>query len=92
LNFTQVKSDEEAIDLMNDSVYGLTASVWTKDAKKGLEIGKQIETGTFFVNRCDYLDPLLPWSGVKNSGRGCTLSKFGFDNLTRPKSYHIKKI
>jgi len=85
-----VSSDEEAIGLMNDSPYGLTASVWTSDEDKALEIGNQIETGTFFMNRCDYLDPALAWTGVKNSGRGCTLSGIGYEVLTRPKSYHLR--
>lgn len=88
----KVSNDEEAIKFMNDSEYGLTASIWTKDIEGGFALGKKAETGTFFLNRCDYLDPLLPWVGIKNSGRGCTLSKFGFDQLTRPKSYHLKKI
>ncbi|KAJ3314651.1 hypothetical protein HDV04_005657 [Boothiomyces sp. JEL0838] len=87
----KVKNDQEAVALMNDSEFGLTASVWTKDRQKGLEIGKQVETGTFFVNRCDYIDPALPWIGIKNSGRGCTMSKYGFDQLTRAKSYHLRK-
>jgi len=85
-----VKSDEEAIRLMNDSPYGLTASVWTNDAKKAIQIGSQIETGTFFMNQCDFLDPALPWVGVKGSGKGCTLSALGLQQLTRPKSYHLK--
>ena len=85
-----VESDEEAIMLMNDSAYGLTASVWTNEAEKALMIGSQIVTGTFFMNRCDYLDPALPWVGVKDSGRGCTLSTIGLQQLTRPKSYHLK--
>jgi len=85
-----VESDEEAIALMNDSQYGLTASVWTNDAGKATKIGNQINTGTFFMNRCDYLDPALPWVGVKDSGRGCTLSSLGLQQLTRPKSYHLK--
>ena len=85
-----VKSDDEAIALMNDSPYGLTASVWTNDAEKATEIGIRIDTGTFFMNRCDYLDPSLPWVGVKDSGRGCTLSAIGLQQLTRPKSYHLK--
>jgi acyl-CoA reductase-like NAD-dependent aldehyde dehydrogenase len=88
----KVGSDEEAVKLMNDSEYGLTASIWTKNIQEGLELGKKVETGTFFLNRCDYLDPLLPWVGIKNSGRGCTLSKHGFDQMTRPKSYHLKKL
>ncbi|MBE7637245.1 aldehyde dehydrogenase family protein [Sneathiella sp. P13V-1] len=86
----KVSSDEEAIKLMNDSEFGLTASVWTLDEDKAIEIGDQIETGTWFMNRCDYLDPALAWTGVKNSGRGCTLSSVGYESLTRPKSYHLR--
>ena len=86
----KVSSDEEAIKLMNDSDLGLTACIWTKDEAKAIEIGDQIETGTWFMNRCDYLDPALSWTGVKNTGRGCSLSALGFDHLTRPKSYHLK--
>ena len=86
-----VVSDAEAIDLMNDSDFGLTASVWTKDETKALEIGQEINAGTFFMNRCDYLDPALAWSGFKNSGRGCTLSEVGYEQLTRPKSFHLKR-
>lgn len=85
-----VKSDEEAIRLMNDSDYGLTASIWTDDMEKAIRIGNEIETGTWFMNRCDYLDPALAWTGVKNSGRGCTLSVLGYDHVTRPKSFHLK--
>ncbi|SGY89551.1 Succinate semialdehyde dehydrogenase [Moritella viscosa] len=86
----KVDSDEEAIWLMNDSEFGLTASVFTQDIDTAIAIGEQLETGTFFVNRCDYLDPALAWTGVKNSGRGCTLSTLGYESLTRPKSFHIK--
>ncbi len=85
-----VKDDDEAIRLMNDSPYGLTASVWTEDEAAAVRIADQIETGTCFMNRCDYLDPYLAWTGVKDSGRGCTLSKVGFEQLTRPKSYHLR--
>ncbi len=85
-----VRNDEEAIQLMNDSPYGLTASVWTTDEQKALSIGDQLETGTVFMNRCDYLDPALAWTGVKNSGRGCTLSSIGYEVLTRPKSFHLR--
>jgi acyl-CoA reductase-like NAD-dependent aldehyde dehydrogenase len=85
-----VKSDEEAIDLMNDSRYGLTASIWTKDADAALRIGERVETGTWFMNRCDYLDPALAWTGVKDSGRGCTLSRLGLEAFTRPKSFHLR--
>ncbi|KAL4072004.1 Aldehyde/histidinol dehydrogenase [Scleroderma citrinum] len=92
----RVSSDEEAIRLMNDSPYGLTASIWTNAAENPeseeafLQISEQLNTGTIFLNRCDYLDPALSWTGVKNSGRGVSLSKFGYDQLTRPKSIHMK--
>jgi acyl-CoA reductase-like NAD-dependent aldehyde dehydrogenase len=86
----RVGSDEEAVRLMNDSEYGLTAAVFTRDLEAGAAIGERVDTGTFFVNRCDYLDPALAWTGVKNSGRGCTLSQLGFDHLTRPQSFHLK--
>jgi acyl-CoA reductase-like NAD-dependent aldehyde dehydrogenase len=85
----KVSSDAEAIHLMNDSEYGLTASIWTQDKNEAYHIGKQLETGTVFMNRCDYLDPALAWVGVKKSGRGCTLSRVGFEQLTRPKSFHF---
>lgn len=87
-----VSGDDEAVERMNDSPYGLTASVWTRDAAAGLAIGSRVETGTFFVNRCDWLDPGLAWVGVKDSGRGCTLSKLGYEQLTRPKSFHLRRI
>ena len=86
----QVSSDEEAVMLMNDSEYGLTSSIFTTDIKRGTELGRKVQTGTFFINRCDYLDPALAWTGVKQSGRGHTLSKFGFDAFTKLKSFHIK--
>ena len=85
-----VKDDAEAIRLMNDSQYGLTASLWTQDKEAAIHIGNQLETGTCFMNRCDYLDPALAWTGVKNSGRGCTLSKLGYEGLTRLKSFHLR--
>nr|WP_313059476.1 aldehyde dehydrogenase family protein [Agrobacterium cavarae] len=88
----KVKNDEEAIRLMNDSRYGLTASLWTQDAERAGRIGREIETGTVFMNRADYLDPALCWTGVKETGRGGSLSVIGFQNLTRPKSYHLKKV
>jgi acyl-CoA reductase-like NAD-dependent aldehyde dehydrogenase len=86
----KVTSDEEAVTLMNDSEFGLTASIFTSNIDKGITLGQQIHTGTFFINRCDYLDPELAWTGVKNSGRGCTLSVVGYESLTRPKSFHIR--
>lgn len=86
-----VKDDEEAIALMNDCQFGLTASIWTADAAKAEQIGDRIETGTVFMNRCDYLDPALCWTGCKDTGRGAGLSILGIQALTRPKSYHLKK-
>lgn len=88
----KVPNDEAAVALMNDSRYGLTASLWTGDEAAALKIGDQVATGTVFLNRCDYLDPALAWTGVKDSGRGCTLSRFGYDALTRPKSFHLKRL
>ena len=87
-----VSSDEEAISLMNDSEFGLTASLWTKDVGRAEKIADQIETGTVFLNRADYLDPALCWTGCKNTGSGGGLSIIGYHNLTRPKSYHLKKV
>jgi len=86
----KVASDAEAIAHMNDSAFGLTAAVWTRDAAAAERLGAQLETGTFFMNRCDYLDPALAWVGVKDSGRGCTLSVVGYEHLTRPKSFHLR--
>jgi acyl-CoA reductase-like NAD-dependent aldehyde dehydrogenase len=86
----RVDDDEQAIRLMNDSRYGLTASIWTTDVDAAMRIGGRIETGTFFMNRCDYLDPALAWTGVKDSGRGCTLSRLGLEVFTRPKSFHLR--
>lgn len=86
-----VKDDAEAIALMNDSSFGLTASVWTKDTARAEAIADQIDTGTVFMNRADYLDPALCWTGCKDTGRGGGLSIIGYHNLTRPKSYHLKK-
>jgi acyl-CoA reductase-like NAD-dependent aldehyde dehydrogenase len=86
----KVASDEEAIRLMNDSDFGLTASVWTSDVDAALTIGAQVDVGTWFMNRCDYLDPGLAWTGVKDSGRGCSLSRVGYEHLTRPKSFHLR--
>ncbi|PJA60779.1 MAG: aldehyde dehydrogenase [Rhodobacterales bacterium CG_4_9_14_3_um_filter_71_31] len=86
-----VRDDAQAVRLMNDSAYGLTASLWTADADRAAALGAQIETGTVFMNRCDYLDPALCWTGCKDTGRGAALSALGFQSLTRPKSYHLRK-
>lgn len=87
----KVKNDHEAIQFMNDSKYGLTASIWTKDLTEAQILGNQIETGTVFMNRCDYLDPALAWTGVKNSGKGVTLSEIGYDHVTRVQSFNFRK-
>jgi len=86
----KVTGDDEAVRLMNDSEFGLTAAVWTKDADAARALGDRVQTGTWFMNRCDYLDPALAWVGVKDSGRGCTLSRVGYEHLTRPKSFHLR--
>lgn len=86
----RVRSDDEAVDLMNDSPFGLTGSVWTRDKDIALDLGRKVQTGTWYMNRCDYLDPALAWTGVKDSGQGCTLSRIGYEQLTRPKSFHMK--
>ena len=86
-----VRDDAEAVALMNDSAYGLTASIWTPDLDAADALGQQIDTGTVFANRCDYLDPALAWTGVKDTGRGATLSSIGYEHLTRPKSFHLRQ-
>ncbi|WP_430449371.1 aldehyde dehydrogenase family protein [Rhodophyticola sp.] len=88
----KVSSDAKAVALMNDSAFGLTASLWTRDLDRAVRVGDRIETGTVFMNRADYLDPGLCWTGCKNTGRGGGLSIIGYHNLTRPKSYHLKKV
>jgi acyl-CoA reductase-like NAD-dependent aldehyde dehydrogenase len=86
----KVTGDDEAVRLMNDSPYGLTASIWTRDLEAAERLALQVEAGTVFANRCDYLDPFLAWTGVKHSGRGASLGRFGFDSVTRPKSLHLR--
>jgi acyl-CoA reductase-like NAD-dependent aldehyde dehydrogenase len=86
----QVPGDEEAVRLMNDSAYGLTASIWTGDLEAAEALAPRIEAGTVFANRCDYLDPLLAWTGVKDSGLGASLGRYGFEAVTRPKSLHLR--
>jgi acyl-CoA reductase-like NAD-dependent aldehyde dehydrogenase len=90
IGIMKVASDDEAVALMNDSAYGLTAALWTMDAAAAERLGARIETGTVFMNRCDYLDPGLAWTGVKDTGRGATLSVLGYEQLTRPKSFHLR--
>ena len=86
----KVKDDTEAVQLMNDSEFGLTASIWTKDTARGAELAGEVEAGTVFVNRCDFPSPDLAWTGWKNSGMGVTLSKFGFEQFVKLKSFHLK--
>jgi acyl-CoA reductase-like NAD-dependent aldehyde dehydrogenase len=86
----KVASDEAAISLINDTDFGLTAAIWSDDTQAAIAIGDQVHVGTWFMNRCDYLDPALAWVGVKDSGRGCTLSTVGYEHLTRPKSFHLR--
>jgi acyl-CoA reductase-like NAD-dependent aldehyde dehydrogenase len=90
IGIMKVNSDEEALRYMNDSRYGLTASIWTTDLEAALRLGYRVHTGTWFMNRCDYLDPALALNGVKDSGRGSTLSRLGYEQLTRPKSFHLR--
>lgn len=90
IGIMRVSSDDEAIGLMNDSAYGLTASIWTDDEERALRVGERVETGTWYMNRCDYVDPALAWTGVKDTGRGVALSPLGFASFTRPKSFHLK--
>ena len=91
IGIMSVENDEEAISLMNDSHYGLTASIWSDDLDRSKKVADQVEVGTVFMNRCDYLDPYLPWSGVKDTGRGCSLSLYGYDILTKTKGYHLRR-
>ena len=88
----KVSGDDEALALMNDSPYGLTCSIWTQDVEAAAALGARVETGTVFLNRADYLDPALCWTGCKDTGRGAALSALGFQSVTRPKSYHLKKV
>lgn len=87
----KVRDDDEAVRLMNDSPYGLTASIWTREVDVAEALGDRIQTGTVYMNRCDYLDPALAWTGVKDTGRGASLSEIGFQLLTRPKSFHLRE-
>ena len=86
----KVADDAEAIRLMNDSEFGLTGSLWSRDLARVQQLAPRVEAGTVFMNRCDYLDPALAWTGIRHSGRGTTLSRVGYEALTRPKSYHFR--
>jgi acyl-CoA reductase-like NAD-dependent aldehyde dehydrogenase len=86
----KVTGDEEALRLMNDSRFGLSASVWTRDLEAAARLAARVEAGTVLANRCDYLDPWLAWTGVGDSGRGASLGRYGFEAVTRPRSYHLR--
>ena len=86
----RVADDAEALARMNDSRFGLTASVWTDDAERAERFAADLEVGTVYQNRCDYVDPEQPWTGVGESGKGSTLSRYGFWHLTRRKSIHFR--
>jgi acyl-CoA reductase-like NAD-dependent aldehyde dehydrogenase len=90
LAVAKVASDDEALAKMNDSRLGLTAAVYTSDRDRAARMAAKLEAGTVYMNKCDALDPALPWVGVKDSGRGVTLSALGFDHLTRPKAIHFR--
>jgi len=87
-----VSGDAEALALMNDSPYGLTASLWSADPDRALALGRQVETGTVFLNRADYVDPGVCWTGCKDTGRGGAMSVLGYQAVTRPRSYHLRKV
>jgi acyl-CoA reductase-like NAD-dependent aldehyde dehydrogenase len=86
----KVGSDDEAVRLINDCDYGLTASIWTRDMDAAALLAPRLEAGTIFANRCDYLDPRLAWTGFKESGRGASLGRYGFEAVTRPRSFHLR--
>ncbi|MBK8239877.1 MAG: aldehyde dehydrogenase family protein [Deltaproteobacteria bacterium] len=90
IGIMRIRDEAEGVRLMNDSHYGLTASIWTRDAERGAALATQVEAGTVFLNRCDYLDPAMAWTGVKDSGHGVSLSTLGFDQVTRPKNFHLR--
>ena len=85
-----VADDDAAIDQMNDTEYGLTAGVYSRDEKRARRILKRVDAGTVYWNCCDRVSPRLPWSGVKHSGIGLTLSTYGIQTFTRPKAWHLK--
>ena len=86
----KVSGDDEAVARANGSRYGLSASVWTRSEGRARALARRLEAGTVFMNRCDFLDPALPWVGWKESGLGLSLSRHGLLALTRPKSHHFR--
>jgi acyl-CoA reductase-like NAD-dependent aldehyde dehydrogenase len=91
IGIMRVRDESEGVSLMNDSTFGLTASIWSGDLERAGRLAEEVDAGTVFANRCDYLDPGLAWTGVKDSGFGCSLSTLGFGSVTRPKSYHLRE-
>ena len=85
-----VENDEEALLRMRETRFGLTASVWTADRDRAERFSQSLNAGTVFQNRCDYADPALPWTGFGDSGKGSTLSRYGYYHLTRRKSLHFR--
>jgi acyl-CoA reductase-like NAD-dependent aldehyde dehydrogenase len=90
IGIQKVGDDDEAVRLMNDTDYGLTAGVYTRDAARAERILARIEAGSVYWNCCDRVSPRLPWSGVKHSGIGLTLSTYGIETFTRPKAWHLR--
>ena len=86
----RVEGDDEALGHMNDSRFGLTASIWTSDQERAERFARSLDAGTIYQNRCDFLDPALPWTGYGDSGKGSTLSRYGYFHLTRRKSIHFR--
>ena len=87
-----VDDDDQALRLMNDTAFGLTASVWTADHERGDALVRRVRAGTAFVNRCDYVDPSLPWTGFGDTGKGISLSTLAYDHLTRPRGIHVRPL
>ncbi|MYZ41947.1 aldehyde dehydrogenase family protein [Schauerella aestuarii] len=85
-----INDDAAAMAAINDCDFGLTAAIYTRDMPTAITLGQQLDVGTVFMNRCDYLDPGLAWTGVKQSGNGVSLSILGFGPLTQPKSFHLR--
>jgi acyl-CoA reductase-like NAD-dependent aldehyde dehydrogenase len=90
IGIQKVRDDEEAVRLMNDTRYGLTAGVYTPDEARARRILAQVHAGSVYWNCCDRVSPRLPWSGVGDSGVGLTLSKYGIQAFTRPKAWHLR--
>jgi len=91
IGIQKVGSDDEAVQLMNDTEYGLTAGVYTKDEARARAVLARVRAGSVYWNCCDRVSPRLPWSGVGHSGVGLTLSTYGIETFTRPKAWHLRQ-